>query len=81
MSPPDKILSWLHIGDLHVTDSAGENLADLRLIVALANELADEALDFALLPGDNADDGEPDQFALVREAVAPLRLPLLGRPW
>ena len=76
MSPSDKPLSWLHIGDLHVTDGAGENLSGLRRIVALANELPDGALDFALLPGDNADDGEPDQFALVRDAIAPLRLPL-----
>ncbi len=76
MPPSDDILSWLHIGDLHVTDGAGENLADLKRIVALANGLPDGALDFALLPGDNADDGEPDQFALVRDAVAPLRMPL-----
>ncbi len=76
MPPSDEILSWLHIGDLHVTHGAGENLADLKRIVALANELPDDALDFALLPGDNADDGEPDQFALVRDAIAPLRMPL-----
>ena len=76
MQSSNDILSWLHIGDLYVTDGAGENLADLKRIVALANELPDAALDFALLPGDNADDWEPDQFALVCGALSPLRMPL-----
>ena len=76
MPASNAILAWLHIGDLHVTDGAGENLRYLKRIVALANELPNGALDFALLPGDNADDGDPDQFALVRDAVAPLRMPL-----
>lgn len=76
MPPSEDILSWLHIGDLHVTDGAGENLTDLKRIVGLANELPDGALDFALLPGDNADEGEPDQFTLVRDAIAPLRMSL-----
>ncbi len=80
MPPSNDILSWLHIGDLHVTDGAGQNLADLKRIVALANDLPDGALDFALLPGDNADDGEPAQFALVRDALSPLRMPLYTLP-
>ena len=76
MPPSNAILAWLHIGDLHVTDGAGENLVHLKRIVALANQLPNGVLDFALLPGDNADDGEPDQFELVRDAIAPLRMPL-----
>jgi hypothetical protein len=71
-----QVLTWLHIGDLHVTDADGENLADLRRIVGLANGLPDGAIDFALLPGDNADDGGPAQFGLVRDAIAPLRSPI-----
>lgn len=70
------MLTWLHIGDLHVTNDAGQNLHDLRRIVALANTLSPGLLDFAVLPGDNADDGTEEQFRLVRKAVAPLRLPL-----
>ncbi len=70
------VLSWLHIGDLHVTAAGLDNHRDLQRIVALANALPPGSLDFALLPGDNADDGTPEQFALVRDAVAPLALPL-----
>jgi len=70
------VLSWLHIGDLHMTEAGLENHRDLGRIVALANALPPGSLDFTLLPGDNADDGTPEQFALVRNAVAPLRLPL-----
>jgi len=73
---PAGVLAWLHIGDLHLTTPDAENHRDLRRIVALANGLAPGSLDFAVLPGDNADDGTPEQFRLVRDAVAPLRLPL-----
>ena len=81
---PDEtpILTWLHIGHLHVTDGDGENLADWRRIVASANGAAPGSIDFILLPGDNADDGEPDQFRLVRGAVAPLPAKLrAGAEW
>jgi hypothetical protein len=72
---PD-ILSWLHIGDLHITRAGEENHRDLLRIVDLTRGLAPGSLDFAVLPGDNADDGTPEQFALVRDAVAQLSLPL-----
>ena len=72
----DTILSWLHVGDLHLVDADMQNHRDLRRIVALARGLPSGSLDFAVLPGDNADDGTPGQFELVREAVATLRLPL-----
>ena len=72
----DRVLAWLHIGDLHLTEAGLENHRDLGRIVALANALPPGSLDFALLPGDNADDGTAEQFQLVRDAVAPLRLPL-----
>ncbi len=71
-----RVLSWLHIGDLHLTAAGEENHRDLHRIVALANVLPSGSLDFALLPGDLADDGTADQYRLVRDAVAPLRLPL-----
>ncbi len=70
------VLSWLHIGDLHVTREAEQNYLDLKRIVDLAKGLPAGSVDFALLPGDNADDGTPEQFRLVRDAVAPLPLPL-----
>jgi Icc protein len=75
---PDQtdIVSWLHIGDLHITRAGEENHRDLLRIVGLTQGLAPGSLDFAVLPGDNADDGTPEQFALVRDAVARLPLPL-----
>jgi len=72
----DRVLRWLHIGDLHLTAAGEENHRDLHRIVALANALPPGSLDFALLPGDIADDGTADQYRLVRDAVTPLRLPL-----
>lgn len=75
-TPGGRVLAWLHIGDLHLTEAGLENHRDLGRIVALANALPPGSLDFALLPGDNADDGTVEQFQLVRDAVAPLRLPL-----
>jgi len=71
-----RVLTWLHIGDLHLTTADAENHRDLGRIVALVNGLPPDSPDFALLPGDNADDGTPEQFRLVRDAMALLRLPL-----
>jgi hypothetical protein len=70
------ILSWPHIGDPHITDAGLENHRDLLRIVTLARRLAPGCVDFALLTGDNADDGTPEQFTLVRDAVAGLTMPL-----
>lgn len=75
-TPGGRVLAWLHIGDLHLAEEGAENHRDLGRIVALANALPPGSLDFAVLPGDNADDGTAEQFQLVRDAVAPLRLPL-----
>lgn len=72
----DPVLSWLHVGDLHITEPGLENHRDLQRIVTLASGLPSGSVEFVLLPGDNADDGTDAQFRLVREAVAPLRLPV-----
>ena len=69
------ILSWLHIGDLHITRAGEENHRDLLRIVELMQGAA-RGLDFAVLPGDTADDGTPEQFALVRDAVEGFALAL-----
>ena len=81
MSAPNQaasngVLSWLHIGDLHITRETEQNYLDLKRIVELAKGLPDGSVDFAVLPGDNADDGTPQQFRLVRDAIAPLPMPL-----
>ena len=73
---PHRVLSWLHIGDLHLTVAEAVNHRDLQRIVSLANALLPRSLDFALLPGDTAENGTPAQYRLAHEALAPLRLPL-----
>ncbi len=70
------VVSWLHIGDLHITLETEQNYLDLKRIVDLAKGLPAGSVDFAVLPGDNADDGTEAQFRLVRDAVAPLPMPL-----
>lgn len=70
------MLTWLHIGDLHLTDPLEQNHRDLQGIVAAIGRLPQGAIDFVLLPGDNADDGEAAQFEMARRALAPLRLPV-----
>lgn len=70
------VMSWLHIGDLHITREIEQNYVDLKRIVGLMNGLPAGSVDFALLPGDNADNGTPEQFRLVRDAVASLPMPL-----
>ncbi len=73
------ILTWLHIGDLHITEAGAQNYRDLKQIINLMRGLPPGSLDFAILPGDNADDGTPEQFRLVRDAIAgsPVKLHIL----
>jgi Icc protein len=78
MEMPERaeILTWLHIGDLHITAAGQENHRSLLRIVDLLQALDPGSIDFAVLPGDNADDGTAEQFALVRDAVDRLPMPL-----
>lgn len=75
-SRPAGMLSWLHIGDLHITDAGQQNYRDLRALVEAANANLAGRVDFAVLPGDNADDGTGPQFRLVRDAIDRLHLPV-----
>jgi predicted phosphodiesterase len=76
MACANEILTWLHIGDLHITEAGERNYSDLKRLVGLVRDLPPGSLDFAVLPGDNADDGTPEQFRLVRDAIAALPVPL-----
>lgn len=66
-------LAFAHIGDLHLTTGEAENARDFAAIVAQLNAV--EGLDFVFLPGDNADNGRPEQYALVRAGLDSLHLP------
>lgn len=86
LHPPDEsgVLSWVHFGDLHVTREGEENFRDFRALVADANTHllgggnphAGAGVNFAVLPGDNADDGTAEQFRLVRGVLDDLGLPV-----
>jgi predicted phosphodiesterase len=71
-APP---LHFVQIGDLHLTEAGLENHLDFGKIVDELNRNADDRIDFVYLPGDNADDGTPEQFRLVREGLSRLRPP------
>ena len=76
------ILSWVHFGDLHLTTEHEQNYQDLLALIAEANaHLAGEnGVNFALLPGDNADNGREAQYRLLRRALEGLRLPIRALP-
>jgi Icc protein len=71
----DAILLFAHIGDLHLTTEDAENFQDLQRIVAEISDIGD-SLDFVYVPGDNADNGLPEQYALATRALARLAVPV-----
>jgi 3',5'-cyclic-AMP phosphodiesterase len=70
------LLCWLHFGDLHIVDAEADNFRDLQRLIAEANRHLAGAVDFSVLPGDNAENGAPDQYALVRAAFEQLNMPV-----
>ncbi len=76
------ILSWVHFGDLHLTTKHEQNYQDLLALIAEANvHLAGEnGVNFAVLPGDNTDNGREEQYRLLRRALDGLRLPIHALP-
>ena len=75
MTKSDDVLIYAHIGDLHLTEPDAQNALDLRDIVS---DLAGfgTTLDFVYVPGDNADNGLPEQYALARRELARLPTPV-----
>jgi len=63
------MISWIHFGDLHISGWDEQNYRDFLSLIDEANRYLSAGVAFALLPGDNADDGEEDQYELVRSAV------------
>ncbi len=68
-------LAWVHVGDLHIAAEREANYEAFLDIVDMVNEHLAAAVDFCVLPGDNADDGSPEQYALIRRGLARLRCP------
>jgi 3',5'-cyclic-AMP phosphodiesterase len=65
----NRTVSWLHFGDLHISGWDEQNYTDFLTLIAESNCHLTSGVDFALLPGDNAEDGEEDQYELVRQAI------------
>jgi hypothetical protein len=72
------VLSWVHLGDLHITDAQEQNYQDFRALIDEVNEhlTGENGVHFAFLPGDNADNGTEAQFQLVRRTLEGLHLPV-----
>jgi len=69
-------LSWVHFGDLHITDDTQANYRDFLEIIDVVNTHLVPHIDFCVLPGDVADDGTADQYQLVRRGLDRLQRPV-----
>jgi 3',5'-cyclic-AMP phosphodiesterase len=76
-SPADAagILSWIHIGDLHMTKAGEQNDLDLNAIVDEINQTFTGSLSFVYIPGDVADDGSASAYTVVRRGLDRLTVP------
>jgi Icc protein len=69
------IVSWVHFGDLHITDREKQNYRDLQVIIEEVNAHMSDSMSFVYLPGDNADHGSAEEYELVRAAMDRLLVP------
>jgi hypothetical protein len=75
------MLTWVHFGDLHASHEDGyESVGQLRQLVDAVNTNVAHAAQFAYLPGDNANNGKPEQYAKIRSVLNALRLPINAIP-
>ena len=72
----DASLTWVHVGDLHITGEHEPNYRDFLSTVETLNTHLAGQIDFCVLPGDNADDGSADQYALIRRGLERLTVPI-----
>lgn len=74
-----RTVSWIHLGDLHMTRAGEQNEIDLGRIVDEINAIyAGGGVDFVFLPGDIADDGSVVAYQTVRRHLDRLKLPWFG---
>lgn len=75
---PANILSFVHFGDLHLTTEDARNYQDLGALIAAANAhlSGPGGVNFALLPGDNAENGTNAQYGSLVRALDKLTLPV-----
>ncbi len=68
--PPAKagVLSWVHIGDLHMRAAGEQSDLDLQAIVDEINTAFAGSISFVFLPGDNADHGDVAAYKIRKRA-------------
>jgi Icc protein len=69
------VVSWIHLGDLHMTKAGEQNHLDLAEIVNEVNRDFADSVSFVFLPGDVADDGSRAAYAVVRGELDRLTAP------
>jgi 3',5'-cyclic-AMP phosphodiesterase len=69
------VISWIHLGDLHMTKAGEQNHLDLAEIVNEVNRVFAGSVSFVFLPGDVADDGSRAAYALVLGELDRLNVP------
>jgi Icc protein len=69
------VISWIHIGDLHMAEAGEQNHLELISIVEEINRAFSGSLAFVYIPGDVADDGSVAEYSVVREALDRLQVP------
>lgn len=69
------VISWVHLGDLHMTKAGEQNHLDLAEIVNEVNRAFAGSVSFVFLPGDVADDGSRGAYAVVRGELDRLHVP------
>ncbi|MGI8545812.1 MAG: Ig-like domain-containing protein [Gemmatimonadaceae bacterium] len=74
------VVSWVHFGDLHITDGSQQNYADFQTIIKNTNQYLLNGINFAVLPGDNANEGSEAEYQLIKQATDQLHVPLYAVP-
>jgi len=74
------VVSWLHFGDLHITTADQQNYADFKTIIYNTNRYLKNGVNFALLPGDNANDHSEIAYKLIKQATDQLQVPVYAIP-
>ena len=74
------VVSWAHFGDLHITTGDQQNYADFKSLIANTNQYLKNGINFALLPGDNANDDTANEYQLIKQATDTLQVPLYAIP-
>lgn len=74
------VVSWVHFGDLHIQTGDMQNYQDFQTIIQNTNQYLLNGVNFAVLPGDNANEGSASEYQLIKQATDQLQVPLYAVP-